>query len=237
MTSHVPFDTLNDYADALLPPAPHADVERHLAHCGECRAQLADLRRLLAAAAAAPRAIDPAEDLWPTVRDEISRRKGVVLPASGVGRQASGVTRRSSWRAHSLLAAAALFLVVVSSAVTTFVLRPRGKAKAAVVSAPSTPDAGRPTPSLPASFLAAERGYLSTERELRAALEAQRGTLAPETVAAVERSLRVVDLAIREAREALLRDPGNGALADIVSGNYERKLELLRRAAEFSTQS
>jgi hypothetical protein len=85
--------------------------------------------------------------------------------------------------------------------------------------------------ALPASLVQLERGYLETVGELTEALNASRGKLAPETVRAVERSLRVIDDAIAEARDALMRDPASALLRDLLSKNYQQKVDLLRRAS------
>jgi len=53
----------------------------------------------------------------------------------------------------------------------------------------------------------------------------------------VERSLATIDTAIAEARVALTSDPGNQALVEILSSNYERKVDLLQRATELAPSS
>jgi RecA/RadA recombinase len=73
--------------------------------------------------------------------------------------------------------------------------------------------------------------------ELRRALNERRDSLSVSTVATVEQSLRVADSAIAEAREALQRDPANGVLAEIFASNYERKIDLLRRATELAPRT
>ncbi|HEX6051871.1 MAG TPA: hypothetical protein VFZ21_21530 [Gemmatimonadaceae bacterium] len=90
---------------------------------------------------------------------------------------------------------------------------------------------------LPAAFRRAESEYLRTIAELRATLQSQRDVLRPETVATVEHSLSVVDSAIEEARTALLLDPGNVTLVDLLTASYERKVELLRRAADLGART
>jgi hypothetical protein len=98
------------------------------------------------------------------------------------------------------------------------------------VSTPSTGGApGVQLVALPPELAAAERGYLTTVQELSAALAETHALLAPETVQAVERSLRVIDDAIAEAREALLRDPSNLMVRDLLRKGYEQKVDLLRR--------
>ena len=68
-------------------------------------------------------------------------------------------------------------------------------------------------------------------------LDQRRDSLAPSTVATVERSARIADSAIAEARAALEHDPSNRVLADLLVSNYERKLDLLRRATELAPRT
>lgn len=237
--SHIAFETLNDYADGLLGAGGRKDVERHIANCTACAALLDDLRRVVATAAAAPRSILPPEDGWPELRRELERRKEVVLPtAFAAGRAAA--PPRPSWRRWGALAAAGIALVVMSSAITRVVVRQSLENDLAGVqeTQPGEPERipSRPM-ALPASFRVTEDEYLRTIGELREAVESQRHALSPKTVATVERSLRVVDEAIAEARDALVRDPRNEALVDLLSASYQRKLELLRRASELSVRS
>ena len=62
-------------------------------------------------------------------------------------------------------------------------------------------------------------------------------SLAPSTVATVERSLRIADSAIAEARSALEQDPANRVLGELFVSNYERKIDLLRRATELAPRT
>ena len=94
-----------------------------------------------------------------------------------------------------------------------------------------------PPAALPASFAATEAAYLDDLAELHAAFVAQRHALAPATITVVERSLAAIDAAIAEARAALVADPANQALAELLSTTYRQKVELLRRAAESSQSS
>ena len=62
-------------------------------------------------------------------------------------------------------------------------------------------------------------------------------SLAPETVAQLKASLRTIDEAILEARNALARDPANKTLIEMLSGNYRQKVDLLRRTTEMTRGS
>jgi hypothetical protein len=131
-----------------------------------------------------------------------------------------------------MLAVAAVVLMAISSLTTTFVLRNRTIQLGNV----PKPDSDA-TLVLPASFAQAEAEYQRTIDELKLAVDTQRGQLNPETIRTVDRSLAVVDSAIAEARGALLADPNNRMLIDLLSSSYERKLELLRRASELGSRT
>jgi glycine cleavage system protein P-like pyridoxal-binding family len=55
--------------------------------------------------------------------------------------------------------------------------------------------------------------------------------LNPRTVLVLERNLRIIDDAVREARAALAVDPANPLLNAQLADVRRRKLQLLRRAA------
>ena len=213
---HLDFERLSDYADESLAPSERARVQEHLARCAACTERLATLRRLLGAASTLPTEVTPPSEQWREIRARITRAAG-----------ASSASPRTRWLTAPawLLAAAAVLLVALSSAVTTVIVR-------------RTPDPieRASTPSsvvlLPAAARDVEAHYVRTASELAEALAAQRGKLDPATIAKVEASLRVIDEAIDEARHALAGDPANLTLLDLLTANYERKLELLRRATE-----
>ena len=89
----------------------------------------------------------------------------------------------------------------------------------------------------PEVFRATEGQYNRAIEELVQAVDAQRSRLNPETVRTVDRSLAVIDSAIAEARGALIADPGNTTLIDLLSATYQRKLDLLRRTSELSSRT
>ena len=215
-TDHLDFARLSDYADESLAPPQRVRVQEHLAQCAICTEQLVKLRRLLGAASALPAEVTPASEQWTEIRARITQPAG-----------SRSVARRTRWLTAPawLLAAAAVLLIVLSSAVTTVIVRrtpdrvERGMTQSSVA-------------SLPPGARDVEAHYVRTASELAEALAGQRAKLDPATVAKVEASLRVIDGAIDEARRALAGDPANLTLLDILTANYERKLELLRRATE-----
>ena len=239
---HIPFDELNDYVDGKLDPSQAVELTSHLSACSACAREHSDLLSLLRVTASIPREVIPSSTVWDDVKASIDRRKDVVLPIGA--RTERTPTKRdgdasTSWHRWAFLSAAALVLITVSSAITVIVLRTdTGSTDIAANRGAGAPEAQKAaTAVLPIGFRLAENGYIRTIAELHGALEAQRADLKPETVAAVERSLAVVDSAIAEARSALLGDPGNRTLVDLLSSSYQRKLDLLRHAADLDRRT
>lgn len=168
---------------------------------------------------ALPREIAPPRELWRAIRAELAERS-------------SNARRWDRWR----LAAAGLLIAASSSLLTVVALRTRDHARAATA-APAPAAAPTAEPRLPARLASMEQGYLRSTEALRRTLDERRDSLAPSTVATVERSLRIADSAIAEARSALERDPANRVLADLLVSNYERKIDLLRRATELAPRT
>jgi hypothetical protein len=78
---------------------------------------------------------------------------------------------------------------------------------------------------------------MRTASILKDLLDSQRDVLAPETVAQLNASLRTIDEAILEARNALARDPANKMLVEMLSASYRQKVDLLRRTTEMTRGS
>jgi hypothetical protein len=234
-SEHAPFEMLSDLVDGRLEEDEADNVRRHLARCPTCSSEHDKLLALLASVRDLPSSVLPADDLWPELRRSLNSRKDVVLPTSHFGEpvaRRSTVHESMSWRLRAMLAVAAVVLMAISSFATAFVLRNRttqlGNTRQPALGA---------TTVLPASFAQAEAEYQRTIDELKLAVDTQRGQLNAETIRTVDRSLAVVDSAIAEARGALMADPNNRILIDLLSSSYERKLELLRRASELGSRT
>jgi anti-sigma factor RsiW len=101
---------------------------------------------------------------------------------------------------------------------------------------PSATDLSRPA-GRGAGWAAVQADYERAATELERTLAAERGRLRPETIALVERNLRIIDAAIAESRAALARDPGNVELRQLYAAAYRQKVELLRWVARVATAS
>ena len=224
MTDHLSFEELCDLADGACTPAAESAARAHLRACEDCTSRLSGITALAASTAALPQEIAPPADLWADIRKDL-RPRHMLRPQ-----------RAPMWQLR-YLAAAAVIIAIASSALTALVLRGR-RAEVAIVEPqvvqPSTP--GNEI-ALPARLASAEHGYTRSVETLQRVLDERRDSLAPSTIATVERSLRIADSAIAEARDALAHDPANHALAALFASNYERKIDLLRRATELAPRT
>jgi hypothetical protein len=220
MTDHLTTDRLSDYVDGVLNPSDVADVERHVNVCADCARDVSRMRALLGAASALPRAIEPPPATWSAVRDAIEARKVATLPLVEVQRP-----RKLSWR---WLAAASVLVVAAIGTAIGF-SRESNRSQPATAYTLSTR-----TPSVVAMMI--DRHYMPAIDQLTASLRDAPGQPPRKNVPAVARSLVIVDSAIAETRAALIRDPGNRNIADLLAANYQRKLDLLKRASELATE-
>lgn len=69
-------ESLHDHVDGTLSASDTLALERHLAACSECRAELASLRALRAATSQLARNLAPPHNLWPEIQREISPSGG-----------------------------------------------------------------------------------------------------------------------------------------------------------------
>ena len=218
-------DRLSDYVDGALTPDEAAEVERHMKTCASCARDVDRLHALLATAAVLPRTIDPPAALWPAIRQTLEARKGATLD----------VTPRSTKR-QRIFALRWLFaasVLVVATAAVSLVVR-----RAVDDSRPGQPVTAYSVSSRNASVVALmiERRYVPTLNQLAATLRDAQSRPARKPIPALDRSLVIVDSAIAETRAALVRDPGNRDIADLLAANYQRKLDLLKRATELTSE-
>jgi anti-sigma factor RsiW len=221
MNSHLSWETLNDLVDDVLPASARNAAEGHAHACAACALALDQLRATVAAAATLPGSADPPADLWQDVRATIEARKVAPLPVS---------TRapRGWWVTPRKLAVAAAALIAVTSTVTGLIVSSR---------MPSSIVERVRAAAVTVSWQSSERQFLESVVELRQQFELLHAQLAPETVVKVEKALSTVDLAIAEAREALVRDPANAALSELLASNYRQKIELLRRVTQLASST
>jgi anti-sigma factor RsiW len=208
-------DRLSEYLDGELAGALRPTLEAHLAECADCRATLADLRKVVARA----RALDdraPRTDLWPGIDARLTpgRRPGVSRDAT---------VRRLPWRVSvsvPQLAAASLLLALLSGGGVWVALhRPQ-----LVRDAQFTPR--RDSPARPVVWTGRTDAAIA---DLQDVFERNKSRLDTSTVRVVQQAFAAIDQAIAEARAALEGDPGNPYLNLHLADTMRRKVELLRR--------
>jgi anti-sigma factor RsiW len=197
MNCSLPLNRLHDYLDGGLTAPEASAVETHLRDCEQCRAELAFYRQLGAQAAALPKGRPPERDLWAGVERRIVRRGTRFNPR--------------------VLAAAAIALVVLSSAATALWMR-------------------RTAPSAD-NIAALQMRYTAATADLARRVADEDARLSPATRAIVRRNLQIIDAAIRESEDALARDPSNRGLELMLRTRYQQRLDLLLQARRFAEES
>ena len=225
MTHEVIRHLLDDYVTGELNEDARAAVADHVAVCEICAGEVGSLQRIFARAADLPKSIEPPGEAWSNIRNAIMREENAVASRH----TATGV---AFWRRPWVMAAAAAVVVaVLSSATTALYLNSRSHSASTPGGLPGFTDS---TPATLAAFTAEENNYLRQAAMLQDLLDQQQTALAPETIAQLKASLRTIDEAISEARSALLRDPSNKLLIEMLSANYKQKVDLLRRSTEMT---
>ena len=224
MTDHLTWETLNDLVDGVAAPATIAEAEAHVRDCSACAAALAELKATIMQARELPSVVTPPDDLWADVQATIEARKVAHLPPGVASPQTRGW-----WITPGRLAAAAVVLIAATASLTGVIMKAGPSA--------SVVERGQANATVSVSWQASERAFQASVLEFREQLEVLHDHLSPETVVKVERALATIDLAIAEGREALLRDPANAALSELLASNYRQKIELLRRMTQLASST
>jgi hypothetical protein len=107
------------------------------------------------------------------------------------------------------------------------------------VAMPSTsptlrPAAGDMTPSDPV-LAQAVREYEQATAALLETLQRRRAVISAEDLQKVEANLEVIDRALAEVREALMKDPEDPKLNHMLVATHKKKVDVLRRVVRLST--
>lgn len=110
--------------------------------------------------------------------------------------------------------------------------------------APKRPSLGSSGTSPSALLASAQRPVTAAEKaiapeieQLQALLRQRRSQLDPATVKVVEDNLALIDAAVAQAKQALLRDPASGFLTRQLDNVLQKKVELLRTVASLPSRS
>lgn len=226
MTCDAFLDLVSDVIDGTLTPAQRAEADTHLASCESCRHVVADLRRIQQATGTVERLPAP-PGAWSRIEARLLADSGFAA-AHGAYRRGRGM----SWRSTVWLAAAAVLVVAVGTAL--FLAYARG-----VSPTTTTAGAGNVTNGTNASQTALVE---SVEAELQlaadhyekaiAALEQvasqSDNTLDPAVTATLRSNLQIIDQAINDSRVALRVQPDDSVAQESLFEAFRRKVALLQ---------
>ncbi|HYM81442.1 MAG TPA: anti-sigma factor [Candidatus Limnocylindria bacterium] len=231
-------DKLSDYLDAELTAGQRAELETHLATCAECRAALAELRRVVAHARVLENPPAPAY-LWPRIAERLAARPR----GAGIFAWPWRLPRVVQIPVPRLVAAGVTLMLLSGGAMWFALQRPAFQSRLRVGGTPVTEAPGRvatqaldafgtsDAPAASAALAVSENpGYDATIAELEGILAAGRGTLDTSTVRVLEQSLATIDRAVEQARRAVAADPANPYLRSHLAATMMRKVDFLRRA-------
>ena len=211
---------LADCVDGTLSPADERATERHLEGCPPCRALVADLRTVRAAAFTLDRRQPPADLL-----DRLQAR--LKAEPSPHGRVLAWPNTRGAW-AVWLAAAATLVLSTIVG-----VMPLSRSARNPATPAPNTTLEGSAlVDSVEADLQAAESHYERAIQGLEQIAKTDSGELDPQVAAVLQKNLQVVDQAIDESRAALKTEPASSRAQDGLFEAMRTKVALLQQTVE-----
>jgi hypothetical protein len=214
--NHLTEEERQGAADDSLDAERLREVEQHLASCDACARDVASLRMLMSRIPTAESSTD-LDDLWPSIRSRIDESKVVSLDAAPSDTMPTRPRRGIVWIVGAVAAAVAILIVSLPPIRTS----PRA----------TSPNVTGDTESNFIGVADSTSAYEAEANALLNQLELQRAMLPPEARSSVDHDLRVIDSAIAEVKDALVRDPNNPALRRLLASSYRQKVELLKRAS------
>jgi hypothetical protein len=167
-----------------------------------------------------PTSIEPPEDRWPQLRQALTARRNP---------QGDRVWPAQSARGLRLLWAAGILLLFIGAGLVARGLRDR---PASAGLAQEWEPALQPWDVMPASTSPADLERF--RQQVRTIVDEESHTLSPETMAALRRSLAIIDGAIRDLDTALKKDPKSEPLRARLFRAYQAQASLVRLAWQAS---
>lgn len=248
---------LSELLDGTLPRERRAQVDAHVGSCDDCRAMLADIRRIRETARALPKVV-PAEVLWQKVRADFEREAPSQASQDGKHRGLPHKDHKHGGLLHeegkhgglphedrkvlgfiprrrNVLAglAAAAMLVLATSAGVYYVTRPDATAPQAMGpaqtgSAPAHAEPADAVQSIDAKLQQADQLYGSAITDLEKMASEGQAVLDPTTAAVLAKNNAILDQAISESRAALRTQPTSEVARSSLFEALQRKVTLLR---------
>jgi hypothetical protein len=213
-------EMLAAWIEGDLDEAGRRDVDAHVRGCLRCAAIVRDINAIRMDAARLPE-LEPSSDLWAGIAARIEAPVVELAP------------RRTSWQPRlRWMAAAAAVLVTVTSGITwSIAMRQRATSSPSVATGSPAGGTGAPATLVRDERVAPAVTYDREIERLRLIVDQRRGDLDSATVAVLEASIRTIDRAILDAREALARDSSSVFLTEQLNRVLDKKLTVLRTVA------
>jgi hypothetical protein len=216
-------DAIAEFVDGALDAAGQRALERHVEGCAACRALVADLKSIQAAAFTLDRREPPAA-IW----DAIRARVAAEPRPDDRGRLLAWPRTRKAWGVW-LSAAAALILATV---VSIYPLLREQRNQAPPSGGVAGSDSAGSVASIQAEFQAAEEHYSKAIAGLEQIAKSESGELDPQTAAVLQKNLQVIDQAISDSRAALSTQPASSDAQDSLFDAMRTKVAVLQQTVE-----
>ena len=215
-------DAIAESLDGALDPARQRALERHVEACEACRALIADLRTIQAAAFTLDRH-EPPRRVFETLRARMATEAPPPVP----GRLLAWPASRTAWAGW---AAAAALVVATLAGVTPLLRTPAQHSDAPAQTAADS--AADPVATVVNELEAAAGHYDKAIQELEQIAKSDGGALDPQLAGVLQKNLQVIDQAIGESRAALKAQPASADAQDSLFDAMRSKVALLQQTVE-----
>jgi anti-sigma factor RsiW len=220
-------EAIAEFVDGSLDPAAQRDLERHVEGCPACRALVADLKSIQAAAFTLDR-VELPPHILPALHARIADEP---LPSARGRLLAFPVSRaaRVAW-----LSAAAALLAITTAGILSLTGPDAAHQNEPVAAAPAAApaDPNDAVASVQAELQLATEHYEKAIRQLEQIAQSENGTLDPQVAAVFQRNLQVIDQAIGESRAALQTQPASADVQESLFDAMRSKVALLQQTVE-----
>jgi len=223
MSCHDYRDAIAEFVDGALEPTRQRELERHVEGCPACRALVADLKTIQAAAFTLDRMELPPH-LLPALQ---ARLAAEPLPSARARLLAFPVSRaaRLAW-----LAAAAALLLMTTAGIMSLTRPAQPHAELTVAEPAATP--ADPVASVQAELQLATEHYEKAIQQLEEIARSDDSALDPPVAADFQKNLQVIDQAIDESRSALQTQPASATVQEGLFDAMRSKVALLQQTVE-----
>jgi anti-sigma factor RsiW len=216
-------DAIAELVDGALDPARQRALERHAEGCEACRALVADLRSIQAAAFTLDR-IELPPHVWAAVRARVDAEPAPTRRAQLIAWPQTR-TAQAAW-------AAAAALVIATAIGIYSVRQSTGVHDNDQAMDTATPDPADVVASVQVELQAAEEHYNKAIQGLEQIARSDSGALEPDVAAVLQKNLQVIDQAIGESRVALKTQPASSDAQQSLFDAMRSKIALLQQTVE-----